>query len=295
MRTDKMTYIEELFSLKGRVAIVTGGYGHLGRAMCWALAASGAKVYCAGPGKERFRESFPFSVMEAIASEYPEMGMADISYLPFDLASEASREKALLQVRREAGGLDILVNNAFFLSPEIQNQTPNRAASGSTNRAENFRKDMDGLLNNTSAFTEEAKELLQHSDQGRIVNIASMYGIVAPDPGLYCEHPQQRSRASYGAAKAALLQLTRYWASFWGEECPQLTVNAISPGPFPHAKAPAHSDASPGFRAKLRNRTIVRRTGQPEDLSGALLLLASRAGGYITGQNLVVDGGWTVR
>ena len=265
-----MTYIEELFGLKGRTAIVTGGYGHLGRGMCWALAAAGAKVYCAGPSRERFWESFPFAIMEAIAAEDPDLDLIDIRYLPFDLASKASHKDALTQVQLEAGGLDILVNNAFFMSPEPAS----------------FGNDMDGLLNTTAALSEQAKDLLQGSDQGRIVNIASMYGFIAPDPQLYNEHPQQRSRASYSAAKAALLQLTRYWASFWGNG--QLTVNALSPGPFPHGSDPV-------FRSKLSARTMVGRTGKPEDLAGALLLLCSRAGAYITGQNLVVDGGWTVR
>ena len=279
-----MTYIEELFSLKGRVAIVTGGYGHLGRAMCWALAAAGAKVYCAGPSRERFRESFPFAMIEVLASEYSEL--EDIAYLPFDLADCESQNRALEQVQMEAGGLDILVYNAFF---EAQANKKAGAETGVKERSEAFFR--EGTVACTAAFTEAAWALLQRSDQPRIVNIASMYGIVAPDPNLYREHPEQRSRASYNAAKAALLQLTRYWASFWGEDCPALTVNAISPGPFPRSE----KQVSASFRALLSRRTIVGRTGVPEDLSGALLLLSSRAGSYITAQNLVVDGGWTAR
>lgn len=291
-----MTYIEELFSLKGRVAVVTGGYGHLGRAMCWALAAAGAKVYCAGPSRERFRESFPFAMMEVLASEYSELELVDIAYLPFDLGDCDSQSEALAQVQREAGGLDILVNNAFFEAQASEGASANKSAGTKTaikERIEAFRSDWGGAISCTAAFTEATWALLQQSDQPRIVNIASMYGIVAPDPNLYLEHPEQRSKAGYNAAKAALLQLTRYWASFWGESCPALTVNAISPGPFPRSKG--EKRISPSFQAMLSRRTIVDRTGVPEDLSGALLLLSSRAGSYITAQNLVVDGGWTAR
>ncbi len=311
-----MTYIEELFGLKGRTALVTGGYGHLGRAMCWALAAAGAKVYCAGPSREHFRERFPLAMLEALAAEYPEMGMADICYLSLDLASTASRKEALHQIYREEGGLDILINNAFFLGPlsdrDAEAAQKDMEQSPDQNQARQFCRDMDGLLNCTVALSEAARAMLQSSEQGRIINIASMYGVVAPDPGLYSEAPQQRSRASYNAAKAALIQLTRYWASFWGQQYPQLTVNTVSPGPFPagppatrkeSASAPQAQIQGPtqelaaaaSFRAELARRTIAGRVGQPEDLCGALLLLASRAGCYITGQNLLVDGGWTVR
>ncbi len=272
-----MTYIEELFSLKGRTAIISGGYGHLGRSMCWALAAAGAKVYCAGPSREHFRESFPFTIMEAVARENPDWALADIRYLPFDLASEQSHAEVLQQVQNQSGGLDILVNSAFFLSSNADKAI-----------ARNFSKDMDGILNNTAIFSELAQDMLQRSDQARIVNIASMYGMVAPKPELYCEYPEQRSRASYGAAKAALIQLTRYWASFWGTS--QFTVNAISPGPFPRTY-----NCDELFLKKLSDGTIAGRIGRPEDLVGALLLLCSRAGSYITGQNIIVDGGWTVR
>ncbi len=274
-----MTYVEELFSLKGRTAIVTGGYGHLGRVMCWTLAAAGARVYCAGPNKERFRENFPFVLLEALASQYPELGMADISFLPFNLANDVSHSEALAKVQSEAGGLDILVNNAFFLPPEDSSNS--------------FCHRMDGLLSHGADFTDKASKLLQRSDQSRIVNIASIYGVVAPDPEIYRDEPKQRSQAIYGAAKAALIQLTKYWASFWGAEYPQLTVNAISPGAFP--RTAKDGGPSTGFRNLLAQRSIAGRIGKPEDLSGAVLLLCSRAGAYITGQNLVIDGGWTTR
>ena len=216
--------------------------------------------------------------------------MSTLSYLPFDLADCESQNRALEQVQREAGGLDILVNNAFFHAQSMDEARKEKDTS-LKERKNAFCSDLEGFLAGSAVFTEAAWALLQRSDQARIVNIASMYGIVAPDPNLYVEHPEQRSKASYNAAKAALLQLTRYWASFWGEGCPSLTVNAISPGPFPRSE----KQVSASFRAMLSRRTIVGRTGVPEDLSGALLLLSSRAGSYITAQNLVVDGGWTAR
>ena len=114
-----------------------------------------------------------------------------------------------------------------------------------------------------------------------------MYGVVAPDFRVYDESPQFLNPPHYGAAKAGVIQLTKYYSSFLGRD--NITVNAITPGPFPSSAVQEDSD----FINHLKNKTALGRVGEPEDLAGAFVFLLSDAANYITGQNIIVDGGWT--
>jgi NAD(P)-dependent dehydrogenase (short-subunit alcohol dehydrogenase family) len=120
-----------------------------------------------------------------------------------------------------------------------------------------------------------------------IINISSMYGLVSPDSRLYSE-PGQMSPPHYGAAKAALLQLTRHLASELGPE--GIRVNAICPGPFPRPEVIARD---PAFGERLKARTMLRRTGEASEIAGPVLFLAAPASSFVTGAVLVADGGWT--
>jgi NAD(P)-dependent dehydrogenase (short-subunit alcohol dehydrogenase family) len=120
-----------------------------------------------------------------------------------------------------------------------------------------------------------------------VINIASMYGIVSPDQRVY-DSPQLTNPPFYGSAKAALLQLTRYAACEYAKD--RIRVNAISPGPFPRPEVRVNN---PELHRLLCARTPLGRTGEPEELRGAAVFLASDAASYITGANLRVDGGWT--
>src|SRR5262249_4359504 len=120
-----------------------------------------------------------------------------------------------------------------------------------------------------------------------VVNIASMYGSVSPDPKLYSE-PGQMSPPHYGAAKAGLLQLTRHLAAEFGPH--RVRVNALSPGPFPRDEV---ASKDPAFGARLAARTMLGRTGGAAEIRGPILFLASRASSFVTGSTLAADGGWT--
>ena len=124
--------------------------------------------------------------------------------------------------------------------------------------------------------------------KGNILNIASMYGHVAPDYRLY-DGDRFANPPSYGAAKAGVIQLTKYLASFLSQH--EIRVNCISPGPFPFETT---QDESPEFIRRLSEKNPMNRIGNPHELKGAALLLCSNAGSYITGQNLRVDGGWSI-
>ncbi len=114
-----------------------------------------------------------------------------------------------------------------------------------------------------------------------------MYGVVSPDPRIYTETTRPNT-PEYGAAKAGLLQLTRYLACQLGPMC--IRVNSISPGPFP---APAVQQADPEFIRRLGHKNPLGRIGSPDELAGPVVFLASDASSYVTGANIVVDGGWT--
>ena len=123
--------------------------------------------------------------------------------------------------------------------------------------------------------------------EGVIINIASMYGHIAPDYRIY-ESEDLANPPSYGAAKAGVIQLTKYLASFLSPY--GIRVNAISPGPYPFPE----TQKNRGFMKMLESKTILNRIGQPEDLKGITALLCSDASNYMTGQNVCVDGGWGV-
>ena len=114
-----------------------------------------------------------------------------------------------------------------------------------------------------------------------------MYGVVAPQFEIYDDFPAYLNPPHYGAAKAGVIQLTKYYASYLGKY--NVQVNTVTPGPFPSDKV----QESQGFVAALEHKTCLNRIGKPEDLAGSFVFLASDASNFITGQNIIVDGGWT--
>ena len=121
---------------------------------------------------------------------------------------------------------------------------------------------------------------------GVLINIASMYGIVSPDPGIYGDSGFD-SPANYGAGKAAIIQFTRYLACHYGRF--GVRANTVSPGAFPSPEVQKNSL----FMEKLCSKNPLGRIGKPEELKGVVIFLASQASAYVTGQNIPVDGGWT--
>lgn len=249
--------------LSRKVAVVTGGYGHLGKAICESLRFHGADVYILARSKEKFIEAFQHN--------------EKIHFLEGDISSAASIRKAYSNVVAHAGKLDVLINNAFYL----------RGNSPTEMTKEDFSFGLDGCL--TSMF-ECIRESLPFLKAGAsIINVSSMYGMVAPDFQVYKKFPAYLNPPHYGAAKAGVIQLTKYYASFLGPL--GIRVNTVTPGPFPSLKVQKDEE----FINELKERTLVGKIGNPEDLAGAFIFLASDAANFITGQNIVVDGGWTAK
>lgn len=255
-------HIHQLFSLEGKTALVTGGYGHLGTAVTMGLAEAGAKVYVLGRSQDKFKDAF--NSTENIAFQY------------CDIADTQSIKDAFETIDKQAGTLDILVNNAFY----SKGQNPETLTD------EEWAFGIDGNLNSVYRCIREVIPYLKDNG-GRIINVSSMYGIVSPDFSVYDESPAFLNPPHYGAAKAGVLQLTRYFACYLGKY--GITVNAVTPGPFPSETV----QQDEVFVNQLKKKNPLNRIGKPEDLKGVFVYLASDASAFMTGQNMVIDGGWT--
>lgn len=255
------------FRLDGRVAFVSGAGGHLGSAISRALAAAGAHVLLNGRRREP---------LQALCDDLAAAGHA-AEVLAFDVTDAESLRRELGRLER----LDLLVNNAHA----------GRTARWEAATAEDFRQAYEvGVVAAQQAMLaaqpalERAAALAGHAS---IVNIASMYGVVSPDPRVYGDTGHD-SPPFYGAAKAALLQLTRHGACALGPR--GIRVNAVTPGPFPRPQA---QEKFPELMGRLAAKTALGRLGRAEELAGIVAFLASDAAGYITGATIPVDGGWT--
>ncbi len=256
----------ELFSLRGQVAIVTGACGWLGSAMSRALAEVGATVVVTSRDEAQ---------AAAFAANLPGAGHLGLALAQSDTAAIPGFVQT---VTERLGRIDVLVNNAYGgTAPTIESAT-----------AEDFdRAYHTGVTAYFLLAREVARHLRQRQAPGTVINIASMYGVVGSYPEAYTDLPTN-SPPNYHALKGGVVHLTRHLAVYWARE--GIRVNTISPGPFP--KPETHTQL-PAFIERLEAKTPVGRMGRPEDLKGAVVLLASAAGAYITGQNLLVDGGWT--
>lgn len=255
----------ELFSLKGKTAIVTGGCGHLGRAMVAALADAGASVWVAGTCHDKFLRVFGTDTT--------------LRFVKIDIMDSTSIREAFTKVAAEAGQIDVLINNAAQYA-------------GIGKKSEDLSDDdwvrcIEGIAGSTYKCIREVLPFMKAG--GSIVNIASMYGIVSPYLAVY-EPPCEASLipVNYSAGKASVIQMTRYFGTYLIDR--NIRVNSISPGPFPSPKVQENKV----FADRLREKNPSHRLGDPEDLKGAVLFLASDASKYVVGQNIQVDGGWTI-
>lgn len=271
----KNSNMPNLFSLKNRVAVVTGALGLLGQQHCFALAEAGANIVVADLDEKKCKEFAREMTTHSIGV-----------YL--DITKHDSVRALSMNIVNEFGRIDIIVNNAA-----INDMVENPDASADASRFENyplglFRKVME--VNVTGAFLCSqilGKEMVRQK-KGSIINIASTYGMVAPNQSLY-KMPDGRQSfyksPAYPTAKGAVLSFTRYLAAYWGNS--GIRVNALSPGGV-------ENNQQEYFIRNYSEKTPLGRMAAPNDYRGALVFLASDASSYMTGANLVVDGGWTI-
>lgn len=262
--------ISTLFSLRGKTAVVTGGAGHLGSEISSTLAELGADVVIASRDKEKCVER------SKNINEKNEV-TGNCKGMRLDVEKKKSISNLKKEVKREFGRVNVLVNNAWHGKKNTWESISH----------EDWREDVEISLNAvfdvTKIFFEDLKK-----NSGNILNIGSMYGHVAPDYRIY-EGSDTANPPSYGAAKAGVIQFTRYLASFLSKH--DVRVNCISPGPFPF---PETQEEKPEFMDRLADKNPLNRIGEPQEIKGAVALLCSDASSYMTGQNICVDGGWTI-
>jgi NAD(P)-dependent dehydrogenase (short-subunit alcohol dehydrogenase family) len=198
-----------------------------------------------------------------------------------DLADEHATRKAIQQATGDLGGLDILIHSAAFVGTT---KMPGWSAPFGEQTVEAW--DAGLRVNLTSAFVaaQEARSALAASGRGSIIFVSSIYGLVGSDPAVYEGTGMNRDRVvAYSASKGGLTQMMRHLATILA---PQIRVNAISPGGIAR-------DQPDAFRNRYAGRTPLKRMATEEDLKGAFAYLASDLSAYVTGHDLVVDGGWT--
>ncbi|WP_394840623.1 SDR family oxidoreductase [Pendulispora brunnea] len=269
-----------LFDLRDRVAVVTGAMGLLGKEHCRALASAGARIVVT---------DLDTGAAPALVEELMALGAPQVLAVDADVTDPENLLALRDGVRANFGGIDVLVNNAA-----IDDKVESPASALEESRFENyslrrFRRALD--VNVTGVFL--ASQILgadmAKAGRGSIINVASTYGVVAPDQALYRTPAGEQTffkSPVYPTSKGAVLAFTRYLAAYWGEA--GVRVNALSPGGVANGQD-AH------FVSSYASRTLLGRMAYPHDYRGAILYLASDASAYVTGTNLIVDGGWTAK
>lgn len=285
-----MTNLPRLFDLTGKVAIVTGGAGLLGAQFSRTLAEAGARVILADIDEEAAKRQAA-SIVAGLQSLPTDVSPVQekITSLHLDVTSPGSVNALIDAVLSRFSRLDILVNSAA-LDPKFDPEHL-ESARGNLSAFEQFPLDawkqaLEVNLTGSFLCCQAAIQPMLSQGGGVIINLCSIYGLVGPDQRIYQEagkSPRYKP-VYYSVTKAGILGLTRYLATYYAGE--NIRVNALTPGGVYHG----HAD---DFVQAYSAHAVLGRMAKPDELNGALLFLASDASAYMTGANLVVDGGWT--
>jgi NAD(P)-dependent dehydrogenase (short-subunit alcohol dehydrogenase family) len=271
--------IQEKFDLSGRVAVVTGGVGLLGTEFCRTLAEAGATIAVA---------DLNASASQAVADSLTNSGYQALA-LPTDITQPDSVNAAVEKILLAFGRLDVLVNSAA-LDPKFDPEAVNKGITPGAfedypldlwNSALNV--NLTGMFLMTQACV---RPMLEQGKKGSIINICSTYGLNGPDQRIYVKDGKRIAFKPiyYTVTKAGVMGFTKYLAAYYAET--EIRVNALTPGGVFNN----HEDY---FVKNYSAKTILGRMAKKDEMNGALLFLASDASSYMTGNNVVVDGGWT--
>jgi len=257
----------DLFSLKGKVALATGGAGLYGRQIVRALAEAGARTFVASRNLE---------ALEKLAAEHAARG-EDVTALSYDQGDEASILALRDNILSRAGRIEVLVNNAVLrpMKKGYEDEAASFALSMQVNAT--------GLFLITRAFG----DVMARAGKGSIINVGSIHGMIAPDPWLYEGTTMSGWYPDYFFHKGGVVNFTRFVASYYGLK--NVRCNCVSPGGYRTDKMPR------SFVERYSTRTFLGRLAGDTDLMGAIVFLASDASAYITGVNVPVEGGYTAR
>ncbi|MBC8481291.1 MAG: SDR family oxidoreductase [Planctomycetes bacterium] len=256
----------ELFDLSGKVALVTGATGYLGNAMAKGLSEAGAAVIISSRDKER-----AVSAAEKLSAESGNSFYG----VEMDHLSEESINRGFEDGLKQAGRIDILVNNAHFgLEAGWHNVTS---------------EEFNTQLSNATGYFLLSRLVHDHAvisgREASIIMLGSIYGMVGGYPEVY-EDRECGSLAAYHALKAGVINMVRHLGVYWAGD--NVRVNCLTPGTFP----PLEKVGKELFE-RYASKSPMKRNGVPEEIKGAVVFLASEASSYMTGANLVIDGGWT--
>ena len=273
-----MTILDK-FSLKDRVAVVTGGVGLLGAEFCKTLAEAGAAIAVVDLNGES---------AEKVADGLNQMGYKAMG-IATDITKPESVNAMVSAVLSKFGRLDVLVNSAA-LDPKFD---PEAAAKGIAPGAfedyplEQWNAAMNVNLTGMFLVTQACvKQMVAQGKKGSVINICSTYGLNGPDQRIYIKDGRRVAfkPVYYTVTKAGVMGFTKYLAAYYAET--EIRVNALTPGGV-------YNNHEEYFVKNYSAKTILGRMAKKDEMNGALLFLASDASSYMTGNNVVVDGGWT--
>ncbi|MBF0343548.1 MAG: SDR family oxidoreductase [Nitrospirae bacterium] len=254
------------FQLKGKVALVTGGAGLIGKYICMALAQAYANVYIGDVDVEQSNKV----VMELTSYGLP------VRFVPLDISSELSVDSAVGEIIQKAQKIDILINNAYP-------RTSDWGEKFEGIKFESLRKNVDMHMNGYFLCCQKVLNEMKKTQEGVVVNISSTYGVVAPNFSIY-EDTDMTMPAAYSLIKGGIISFTRYLSTYFSRY--NIRVNVLCPGGV-------FDNQNPVFVKKYENLTPMGKMANPEDVAAPVLFLCSDASAYITGQVIIVDGGFT--
>jgi len=259
--------IKDLATLDGKVSLVTGGAGYIGASLSEALAELGSSVIITGRNQDDGKK-----FAKKLAKEYN----TTVKFEKIDTNNKNYIDKFFNKISK----LDVLINNAFTWPSIVKLEETSW---------DDFEETIVSGITSPFYISKKSINIMKANGGGNIINIGSMYGMISPNFKIYRNKPKLGNALAYNAAKAAIIQMTKYLAVYCAKW--NIRVNCISPGSFPK---PHTFDDKEWFRDELLQMNPLHKLGEPWQLKGAVALFATELSSYITGQNLSIDGGWTV-
>ena len=253
----------DIFSLKKKIAIITGGAGLIGETVAIGLSQAGAKVYIADTDEKKGKK---------IEKRYDK-----IQWIDLDITDINSIKSTVDNVIKNEKKIDILINSAYP-------KTIDWNLKFEKIKPESLKKNVDMHMNGFILCCQQVAEKMKKQKNGSIINFGSIYGVLGPNFSIY-NGTDMTMPAAYSAIKGGIISFTKYLATYYAKY--DIRANVICPGGI-------LNNQLSNFVKNYEEKTPMKRMGKPEDIVGSIIFLASDASSYITGQVLMIDGGWTV-